>query len=156
MLSDAQRNVLKKIASILKNNDIKFQISGGLAAIIYGAKRPLYDIDIDVLKKDIFRVRELFKNHITEDFYHLQDENFDIWLLTLKIYGVPVDISQAEDFYFGSANSEKVLMSPDLSKSVFIDFNGIKIPVENKDELIKYKKILARETDLADTKQIEI
>lgn len=156
ILTSGQRRVLKKVSQILKDNDIKFQISGGLAAIVYGAKRPLYDIDIDVYKKDVFKIQELFKEYISEDFYHLQDENFDIWLLTLKIDGVSVDISQAEDFYFGSANSKKVLMSPDVSKSVFTDFDGIKIPVENKDELIKYKKLLARETDLADAKQIEI
>lgn len=155
VLSDNQISALKKVSQILTKNNIKFQISGGLAAIVYGAKRPLYDIDIDVYKKDITKIQEFFKEYISEDFYHLQDENFDIWLLTLKIDGVPVDISQVEDFYFCSTNSEKVLMSPDLSKSVFIDFDGIKIPVENKDELIKYKKILARETDLADTKQIE-
>lgn len=36
------------IADILKKQQIRFQISGGLAAIAYGANRPLADIDIDI------------------------------------------------------------------------------------------------------------
>lgn len=53
MLSENHKKVLKQVALKLKENNIQFQISGGLAAITYGAKRPLYDIDIDVHKGDI-------------------------------------------------------------------------------------------------------
>ena len=47
------RTSLKKVAQIFIENKIQFQISGGLAAIIYGAERSLYDIDVEVYKKDI-------------------------------------------------------------------------------------------------------
>lgn len=63
MLSENHKKVLKQVALKLKENNIQFQISGGLAAITYGAKRPLYDIDIDVHKGDIQKVRELFKDY---------------------------------------------------------------------------------------------
>ena len=36
------------ITNILKKHQIPFQISGGLAAIAYGASRSLADIDIDI------------------------------------------------------------------------------------------------------------
>ena len=154
ILSNNQKEVLKKVIKVFKENEIQFQVSGGLAAIIYGAKRPLYDIDIEVYKKDILKTRELFQNDISEDLYHLQDENFDLWLLTLKIDGVPVDISQADECYFGDGKSEKIRSDADLSKAQFMNFDGIGIPVTSKAELIEYKKVLARETDLVDIKQI--
>ena len=154
-LTSNQRKVLKKILHILKDNDIKFQISGGLAAIIYGAKRPLYDIDIDVHKRDIPKIRELFQDYISEDFYHLQDNHFDLWLLTLKMDGVPIDISQVEDGYFSSAGSDKIPINPDLSKPNWVTFYNIRIPVEDRGNLIKDKRILARETDLIDIEQMK-
>lgn len=74
ILSINQRKTLKKIVQIFIAHKIQFQISGGLAAIIYGAERPLYDIDIEVYKKDIQKVRDIFQTYISKDFYHLQDE----------------------------------------------------------------------------------
>ena len=36
------------ITDIIKKHHTPFQITGGLAAIAYGANRPLLDIDIDI------------------------------------------------------------------------------------------------------------
>ena len=154
VLSANQRGALKKVVQVFIENKIQFQISGGLAAIIYGAERPLYDIDVEVYKKDIQKVRDIFQKNISKDFYHLQDENFDLWLLTLDINGVPVDISQADECYLGDGKGKKIRTDADLSKAQFINFDNLEIPVANKMELISYKKILARNTDIMDIKQI--
>jgi len=154
ILSTNQLDALKRVVQVFKENKIQFQISGGLAAIIYGAERPLYDIDIEVYKKDILKIRELFQKNISKDFYHLQDENFDLWLLTLDVNGVPVDISQADECYLGDGKNNKVSADADLSKAQMMNFDGVEIPVADKKELIEYKKILARDTDLIDIKQI--
>src|SRR5690348_12670369 len=42
------KSALHWIVNILKKLNINFQIAGGLAANIYGADRPLHDIDIDI------------------------------------------------------------------------------------------------------------
>lgn len=47
-MSTKLENGLRWVVSILKKQRIPFQISGGLAAHIYGSKRPLNDIDLDV------------------------------------------------------------------------------------------------------------
>lgn len=155
MLSQTQKQVLKQVDNTLKKNNIPFQVSGGLAAIAYGAKRPLYDIDIDVRKEDIPKVRQLFKDYITEDFYHLDDEHFDIWLMTLRIDGVGVDISQAQESYFVNKTGKKIRMDGDLSKTKIVDIDGVEVPVQDKKELIAYKKIIGRDTDLIDIKQMQ-
>ena len=74
--------------------------------------------------------------------------------MTLNIDGVPVDISQADEYYLGDGKSKKIRAEAHLSKAQLINFDGVKIPVANKTELIEYKKIIARDTDLIDIQQI--
>ena len=66
-LSSDQKRALRYIVSLLQGNNISFQITGGLAAVLYGARRPVYDIDIDVCENDIPKIREIFlKDIVTE------------------------------------------------------------------------------------------
>lgn len=125
-----------------------------MAALAYGGKRPLYDIDVDIYKKDIRKVRELFRQFITEDFYRLQSDNFDIWLMTLEIDGVPIDITQNEESYFINPDGKKFSFDANITKAKIVSIAGIDIPVENKEDLIAYKKIIARDTDLEDVRAI--
>ena len=70
MLTEIQKQVLGYLVQTLSGEDIEFQVSGGLAAIAHGATRPLYDIDLEIHKKDVEKVRMLFKEYITEDWNH--------------------------------------------------------------------------------------
>ncbi len=83
----------------------------------YGAKRPLYDIDIDVFKADLPKVRELFLEYLVQDITHEADEEFDLYLMTIKIDGVPVDFDQIEETYYVGKDGQKIRMDPDLSKA---------------------------------------
>lgn len=154
MLTKIQKKVLRQIVQTLKENRIKFQITGGLAAIIYGAKRSLFDIDLDVRKEDIKKVKKLFKEYITKDFHRHQSEYFDIWIMTLKIDDVLVDISQGEDCSMRDKDGSWVKMDTDLSHPTIINFEGMELTVEPKEELTNYKKVLGRDTDLVDIEQI--
>lgn len=154
MLTKVQKKVLRQIVQTLKENKIKFQITGGLAAIIYGARRPLFDIDLDVRKKDIEKVRKLLKEYIIKDFHRHVSEYFDIWILTLKISGVLVDISQGEDCSMKEKDGNWVKMDTDLSHPTIINFEDVELTVEPKEELIYYKKVIGRATDLVDIQQV--
>ncbi len=154
MLTAIQKKVLKQVVQTLKEHEIKFQITGGLAAIIYGGKRPLFDIDLDVLKKDIEKVREIFKKYIIKDFHRHQSEYFDIWIMTLKINDVLVDISQGEDCSMRNKKGEWVKMDTDLSHPTLVNFEGMELTVEPKNELTNYKKVLRRDSDLVDIDQL--
>ena len=155
MLTDKQKEVLRKIVGILRENNILFQVNGGLAAIAYGANRPLYDIDLDVRQADIKKVELLFKGHIKKSLHHVTNSHFDVWLLVLSVDGVEVDISQIEESYIINSSSKKVKMNIDLANVTHISINGIDLPIEPKDELIMYKKIIGRDTDLKDIELIE-
>lgn len=154
MISKKQREVLKKVTTLLEENNIPFQITGGLAALAYGARRPLYDIDLEVHKADVPRVQKLFREYITEDYYHLQDENFDMYLLTMVIEGVPIDVGQAENNYYSKGGCEKVRLDSHIDKAVLMDIDGLKLPVQDKEELIAYKSLMPRQADLQDIAQI--
>ena len=108
MLSKDQKRVLVQVTKTFKENNIPFQITGGLAAIAYGCRRDLFDIDIDISKKDIEKVRKLFKENITEDLHHLQNGRFDIYVMSFEIDGVNVDISQLEENYVIDKEGNKI------------------------------------------------
>ncbi len=156
MLTSEQKEVLTFLVKILRDNAIEFQAGGGLAAIAYGATRPLYDIDLEIYKKDVDTVRELLKEYIIEDWNNDTggpDDEFDLWMMTLKIKEVSVDINQVEGSRVRSKGGGWVAQ-PEVMRAEMKIVEGIEVPAQNKDELIAYKKILARETDLEDVQQI--
>lgn len=154
MISENQKKALTRVTNTLKTNNIPFQITGGLAAIAYGCRRNLFDIDIDVSKKDIEKVRKLFKKNISEDLHHLQNGRFDIFVMSLEFENVVVDISQLEENYVIDKNGNKIGGDYDFSKTKIMNVADLELPVEDKDELIRYKRILGRDTDLVDIEQM--
>ncbi|HEX2171837.1 MAG TPA: hypothetical protein VHL09_05280 [Dehalococcoidia bacterium] len=154
LMSEVQRAVIDQLARLLVGHDIRFQVTGGLAAIAHGARRPLYDIDLDVGRRDLPAVRRLIEPYLVDDIYRLQDDNFDITLLTAVIDGVTVDVSQAEDAYYLSPDGRRVRLDADLDRAVPRAIAGLTLPVIARDDLIAYKSIIARPTDLIDIEQI--
>ncbi|MES2668205.1 MAG: hypothetical protein V4644_00735 [Patescibacteria group bacterium] len=156
MLADAQKEALILIASRLAAIGVEYQVTGGLAAIAHGATRPLYDIDIDIHKEDVEIVRDSFKEFIVEDWNNDldgPDDEFDIWMMKLQIGGVPVDISQIEGCRMRSKGGEWI-PQPGEIRAEPGSVEGVVLPVQNKEALISYKKVLGRDTDLIDIAQI--
>jgi hypothetical protein len=156
MLTDNQIKTLKFLADIFQKENIEFQITGGLAAIIHGAQRPLYDIDIDIYKTDVEKVRVLLGEYIIEDWTsgpEDEDDLFDLSMMTLVINDVPVDISQIEDAHIRSSEGQWVYL-PENMECQTLEFENLILPVQTKESLISYKKVLRRDTDLEDIKML--
>ena len=156
MLTDTQRKVLLFISELLTSNKIEFQATGGLAAIAYGATRPLYDIDIDIYKKDVGEVRSLLKQYILEDWNNElegDNDNFDLWMMTLEIDGVSIDISQLDGSRVRRLGGEWTAQ-PETMDVEIRAIEGIELPIQNKQHLIEYKLLIARDSDLEDVSQI--
>jgi hypothetical protein len=154
MISEAKKKVLKFLVDTLNNNKIPFQVSGGLGAIMYGSTRELRDIDIEVNKRNCPAVRELFKDFIVEDFRHYADGEFELWMMTLDINGVSVDINQVEESYVFDRGGDKKLLPEDIIDTESRKVGDIEFPVQNRENLIEYKQMLARDTDLIDVKEM--
>lgn len=156
MLTDTQKKVLAYLVEKLNAVGIEFQVSGGLAAIVHGATRPLYDIDLEIHKEDVETVRALFKDYITEDWNNdLEgpDDQFDIWIMKLEIDGVPIDINQVEEVYLISKTGERTLQ-PSAMDTEPKEFMGLILPALRKEPLVAYKRTLGREVDLEDIKYL--
>lgn len=154
LISENQRATIEYLVDLLNKNNISYQITGGLAALCYGAKRPLYDIDIDVERKSILLLQELLSQYIIDDYHHYQDDFFDMYLMKININGVSIDISQIENAY-SLKNGKKLKINSSLSNSHVVSMLNMNIKVQDVNELIEYKLMVGRETDLFDVKEIK-
>jgi hypothetical protein len=75
------------IVNILRKTNSKFQISGGLAARIYGSTRELADIDIDVLENKLPEIQKKTKEYITYGPKIYKDDEFNLVLMSLNYKG---------------------------------------------------------------------
>ena len=155
LLTAAQRRVLAFVVAALRRRGIPFQVTGGLAAIAYGARRPLFDIDLDVRRRDLERVRRVFRGHIAADLERFEDEHFEVPLITLRIDGVSVDLTAADELVCKTPDGRRVPFQQDLERAGMLPVGGVEVPVQNRSELLAYKRLIARPTDLEDVAAIE-
>lgn len=144
------------ITDILKKHQIPFQITGGLAAIAYGANRSLADIDIDIPDNQFDLIKNDVGPYITYGPARFKSDMWDLVLMTLNYQGQEIDLSGADSTHiFNEKTKEWVKLNEDFTvvnrKKVF-DLDLPVIPIKS---LIYYKKILAREVDLIDIEQIK-
>jgi len=141
----------KWIIGLLIQNNIPFQISGGFAAKLYGSNRPLFDIDIDIKGKDFNKLLPFVKNHILSGPKRYLDDSFDLQLLTLDYQGQRIDLSASENSKIYNAKTKKWLeCETDFDTYEDFEIYGLKAPVITHQELVKYKEIIRRPTDLED------
>ncbi len=148
-------NALNWIISILNKHNITYQITGGLAAKVYGATRPLADIDIDVSNAAIESILSDVKPFIVYGPMRYQDELWDILLLTLDYHGQLIDFSGADDgLVFNSQLTKWKKCEVNFSAAVKKKINNLTVSIIDKNELIKYKSELKREVDLLDVEAL--
>ena len=144
------------IAGILQSHEIPFQVSGGLAAAVYGSTRPLVDIDIDVPDEYLVTLAELLAGHVVFGPARYRDGEWDLMLLTVNFAGYDIDL--------GGVTGAKVLdraaqtwvpMAADLESAVRLRLFGVEVPVIAKEALIAYKRRLDREVDRMDVAAME-
>lgn len=76
--------------------------------------------------------------------------------MTLNYAGQEIDICGADEFkLFDAPTGQWRLVPADLHKSEEREVFGIKVPIVAKEDLINYKAMLARDTDLADIEAIK-
>ncbi|MEO8964961.1 MAG: hypothetical protein ABI370_09860 [Gammaproteobacteria bacterium] len=144
------------ITDILKNNHVPFQITGGLAAIAYGATRPLQDIDIDIPEDKFALVKEKVAEFITYGPEKYKSNKWDLLLMTLNYQGQEIDLGgayQTKIFNEKTGHWEKLVEN--LSNAEVKTVYELQLPVIPRDILLSYKKVLSREEDRIDVSEIE-
>lgn len=145
------------IVSILQKHDIPFQIGGGFAARVYGSQREIADIDIAIPEKKFEILLPDIKEYLIAGPEHYIDKEWDLQLMTVSYGGQEIEFAGAyEKKFFDREKQEWVMFPSDFSSSEYREVYGIKVPLMEKQKLIKYKKMLAREVDLEDVRGLEI
>jgi hypothetical protein len=139
------------IVSLLRRRGYPFAVVGGLAANVYGASRPLCDIDIDVPRRVFTDCRDEFAQFVTFGPAAFRDAEFDIELLSLRFAGQDIDLTAAETIrLYDKSRAAWVALPTDLSATEEHRILGLSVPVMRQDLLVAYKALIARETDLCD------
>ena len=141
-------NALKWISTILKNHNIPFQVTGGLAAHVYGATRPINDIDIDIPEDRFHEIIEDVRPYVTEEPTRIVSSVWDVYVMTLNYHDQEIDIGGAyttriKDEKTGIWHDAKANLATADIKNIF----EIEVPVVNKHDLIEYKSWLAMPND---------
>ena len=143
------------IVSVLKKYDIPFQITGGLAAKVYGSKRPLNDIDIDIPDDRFEDITPDVNRYITYWSSRYKDERWDLLLMTLNYEGQKIDISGGSTMRIcDSRTNEWCLYPTDFSRFEEREIFGLVVPVVCKEDLINYKRMLVGEHQKEDIDSI--
>lgn len=143
------------ITDILEKFGIKYKISGGFAARVYGVNRELADIDIEVKDEDIRITKEQVKPYIMYGPKRYLDENWDLELMTLNYEGQEIDIAGTGAKIFNKEKGKWEDCSGNLDTIEMKEVFGKKVPIESLQSLIAYKSKLGRKVDLEDVRQLQ-
>jgi len=151
LLEEKTTNALHWIIGILDKHKIDYQISGGFAGKIFGSKRELHDIDIDISKKFFGKILPEISTYIIFGPDHYVDAKWDLELITLNYNGQEIDISDSDSpLISNKERTQWISFQTNFSKTLDIDLNGIKIKIINPKDFIEYKKELDGEHQLED------
>ena len=153
LLSQKQKEVLKKLVKLFEENNIRYAISGGLASIIYGvSNRKLFDIDVLTDKRGLEKVAKLFKNYKVKEemLKERQDlKKFAVNFIALDIDGVLVDVAEDKNA-FAINRGRKFRIPIKLKEAKQVVFTGTRLKVRPPEELIIQKLVISRAVDKKD------
>lgn len=143
---------LRYIVPLLKKYNFRWCISGGFACFVYGVKRPIPDIDIDIeadkndgkfrrFLDDIERFTTLpFQRWITND------KNYDNWVMEVTIQGQVLSICTTKNLKLLNRESGKyeLFYKTGIPDPTIVAFEGLKLPLSPKEWVIKMKEALAK------------
>tara|TARA_R110002124_G_scaffold234886_1_gene400228 strand:- start:18090 stop:18578 length:489 start_codon:yes stop_codon:yes gene_type:complete len=153
-----QQKALEWIVTLLQDQDIPFVVCGGLAAIGYGASRPLNDIDLFVPDNHFSTIVEWGKDHITKPAqrYYESTEGWDVEYVQFVYDGIKIEVGNTKDVsIYDQVNRQWVALNIDFTRTRTVSVMGIPVPLMNRDQLIAYKTLLARPVDMADIQAMQ-
>jgi len=152
-------NVSKALAwitDILSKEGVSYQLVGGLAARAYGSTRSVLDIDLYIPRSDLSKILPHVSAYAVQGPTRFVSDLWDVDLLTVEFKGQEIGINVAEDAkIFDSIGGRWISTEIDFSDFCLLKVEGVDVPVMPLERLIKYKRILARDVDLQDIKEIQ-
>lgn len=128
------------IANLLEKREVVYRISGGLAARVYGSKRQLADIDIEVEPGGIATIFQDVSAHIKCGPNQYRDSSWDVRLLTLRYEEQEIDIFEPPVRIFNTLAQEWEVLPSRFHLHEPQEIFGRVFPIEPRESLLDYKK----------------
>ena len=156
-LQEKTTNALRWIVEILDRNKIPYKIGGGFAAKVYGADRPVNDIDISLSGKYFPVIVPEVSGYITSGPKHYLNEKWDCTTLSLNYHGQDIDMTDVDTLKMTDLAKTKWIQvkSIRLYDGIKTDINGLSVSIMDPRDLICYKKELGGDHQLTDIKAVQ-
>lgn len=142
---------LKYIMPILKKYNFRYCISGSLACHLYGVKRPITAIDIDVeTTKDDPKFQQLLedvKEYTKLPFQLWISKNYDNWITDVVINNQYLSICTTKELKLFNTETEKYELfykNGTIPDPVLVTFEGLKIPLAPIQSVLRMREALAQ------------
>ncbi len=148
-------HTLTWIVELLRRLDIPFQAVGGLAARAYGAKRPLADLDFYVPTARLADIARATAPYVVRRPSHYSDPSWDLIFMKIEHEGCEVELGGANGArFFDRRAAQWCEAAIDFDLSVERCVLGVLVPVMPVEQLVTYKRQLARDVDQEDVADI--
>jgi hypothetical protein len=144
------------VVSALDRHHCPYQVVGGLAALAHGGRRPLNDIDLYAPLADFPGLVQDLGPYTVWGPAHYRDDAWDLVFMKIDFAGVRIEIGDASSSpqYFDAGRARWVDQGVDFSRSQRRTVQGVAADVMPLDELLRYKRALARPVDLVDVEEL--
>ncbi len=155
-MNESVYRAMSWLKAILDGQGVRYQIVGGFAAHLHGGSRPIADIDLYIEKEDVHALLPFFQPFVSKPLKHYCEEGWDLEYLQLIYENQKIEIGLSPGTQiFNTSSQQWVSLDVDLAESVQRDFHGLALPVINTNSLIEYKRVLNRDVDRIDIKELE-
>ena len=155
-MNESVYRAMSWLKAILDGQGVRYQIVGGFAAHLHGGSRPIADIDLYIKKEDVNTLLPFFQPFVSKPLKHYREEGWDLEYLQLIYENQKIEIGLSPGTkIFNTSSQQWVSLDVDLAESVQRDFHGLALPVININSLIEYKRVLNREVDRIDIRELE-
>jgi len=151
------KKALHWICNLLDGKQVPYSICGGLAAISYGSKRELNDIDIFIPDRYFDEIFPSIKEFITYGPFSYKDNYWQVKYAQLSYYDQKIEIGSDKNvMIFDTITNTWRPLTIDFDNTVLKTVYGVKVKVMDKNSLISYKTMLSRAVDIEDIGYINL
>lgn len=150
-------NSLQWLLGIFEAHKVPYQISGGLAAHLYGANRPLNDIDVEISETRFAEILPDIQQFVVYGPDHFKDEKWDCQLIVLNYEGQKINIGGSDSLMVSNKEGTAWMPAQKLPYNT-LDVNihdMLTVKVMHPRELLELKKELNGEHQQVDIDAIQ-
>ncbi len=154
-MSKKVETALVWIKQILEDNQVPYQIVGGLAARIHGGTRPVADIDLYIPRESAEQLMPHVQAWFSKPLTHYREGGWDLEYCQLIYQNQKIEIGLSPGTQIQDGKTGQwIELTTDFASSEMGEYQGISVPVIPVADLLAYKILLDREVDRIDIREL--